>query len=231
MDEAVATAIPADDQVTAEKKMIDEEYKIWKKVASSIPLSNWVPPPPTHLAPGPFQNSPYLYDVVVTFPLEWPSLTVQWFPDMQRTESSDYITHRLLLGTHSSGEQNYLMAAKLLLPDDEQQLNASRYDAERGELGGYGSVGGKLETALKINHEGEVHRARYMPQNPVLLAAKGPNPEVLVFNYTRLPSMPSDSKCRPWLTLRGHSREGTYPPVLLEALSLILTSVVRVLAV
>ena len=42
-----------------EQKIIAEEYKVWKK------------------------NSPFLYDTVLTHPLEWPSLTVQWLP--QRT--------------------------------------------------------------------------------------------------------------------------------------------------
>jgi hypothetical protein len=39
--------------------MIDEEYKIWKK------------------------NTPFLYDLVMTHALEWPSLTVQWLPSAQ----------------------------------------------------------------------------------------------------------------------------------------------------
>lgn len=39
-----------------EDQEIDEEYKIWKK------------------------NCPYLYDVLVTHGLEWPSLTVNWLP-------------------------------------------------------------------------------------------------------------------------------------------------------
>ena len=42
-----------------EEKAINEEYKIWKK------------------------NTPFLYDVVVTHPLEWPSLTVQWLPQRE----------------------------------------------------------------------------------------------------------------------------------------------------
>ena len=39
-----------------EEKKINEEYKIWKK------------------------NAPFLYDLIITHPLEWPSLTVQWLP-------------------------------------------------------------------------------------------------------------------------------------------------------
>ena len=44
----------------ADEKSIKEEYKIWKK------------------------NTPFLYDVVMTHALEWPSLTVQWLPDVTK---------------------------------------------------------------------------------------------------------------------------------------------------
>lgn len=29
------------------------------------------------------KNAPFLYDVVITHALDWPSLTVQWFPDRE----------------------------------------------------------------------------------------------------------------------------------------------------
>lgn len=43
-----------------EERVINEEYKIWKK------------------------NTPFLYDLVMTHALEWPSLTAQWLPDITR---------------------------------------------------------------------------------------------------------------------------------------------------
>lgn len=49
------------DQV--EEKVINEEYKIWKK------------------------NTPFLYDLIMTHALEWPSLSVQWLPDKRRCDS------------------------------------------------------------------------------------------------------------------------------------------------
>lgn len=55
------TMVPAehfDDAV--EERVINEEYKIWKK------------------------NTPFLYDLVMTHALEWPSLTAQWLPDVTR---------------------------------------------------------------------------------------------------------------------------------------------------
>ena len=53
-----------------EERVINEEYKIWKK------------------------NTPFLYDLVMTHALEWPSLTAQWLPDVQRPEGKDYSVHR-----------------------------------------------------------------------------------------------------------------------------------------
>lgn len=62
---------------SVEEKLINEEYKIWKK------------------------NTPFLYDLVMTHALEWPSLTVEWMPDLTRPSGKDYDVHRLLLGTHT----------------------------------------------------------------------------------------------------------------------------------
>lgn len=67
-----------------------------------------------------------------------------------------------------------------------QLLNTSLFP----EFGGFGSVSGKIEIEIKINHEGEVNRARYMPQNPCIIATKTPSSDVLVFDYTKHPSKP-----------------------------------------
>ncbi|XP_014882119.1 histone-binding protein RBBP7-like isoform X1 [Poecilia latipinna] len=169
-----------------EERVINEEYKIWKR------------------------NTPFLYDLVMTHALEWPSLTVQWLPDVNRPEGKDYTVHRLVLGTHTSDEQNHLVIASVQVPNDDAQFDASHYDSEKGaEFGGFGSVSGKIEIEIKINHEGEVNRARYMPQNPCIIATKTPTSDVLVFDYTKHPSKPDPSgECSPDLRLKGHQKEG-----------------------
>ena len=104
-----------DDEIDDEEdKLINEEYKVWKK------------------------NSPYLYDLVLTHALEWPSLTCQWLPDV--TRYNDFIiilksilifrfrslekeigTHKLILGTHTSnGEPNYLMIGINILKNENK---------------------------------------------------------------------------------------------------------------
>ncbi|EPY74377.1 histone-binding protein RBBP7 isoform 3, partial [Camelus ferus] len=151
---------------TVEERVINEEYKIWKK------------------------NTPFLYDLVMTHALQWPSLTVQWLPEVTKPEGKDYALHWLVLGTHTSDEQNHLVVARVHIPNDDAQFDASHCDSEKGEFGGFGSVTGKIECEIKINHEGEVNRARYMPQNPHIIATKTPSSDVLVFDYTKHPAKP-----------------------------------------
>ena len=55
---SLCVLLGVDDNV--EERVINEEYKIWKK------------------------NTPFLYDLVMTHALEWPSLTAQWLPDMTK---------------------------------------------------------------------------------------------------------------------------------------------------
>ena len=90
------------------------------------------------------------------------------------------------------------------------------------EYGGFGSVSGKIEIDIKINHEGEVNRlvrgdncatyvtvfipmfltrARYMPQSPFIIATKTPSADVLVFDYSKHPSRPGD---HPQVYSHGH---------------------------
>lgn len=51
---------------------LSQEYKIWKK------------------------NTPFLYDSVLTHAMTWPSLTCQWFPDVESC-----VVSRSLSGMHT----------------------------------------------------------------------------------------------------------------------------------
>jgi histone-binding protein RBBP4 len=94
-----------------DENMLNEEYKIWKK------------------------NTPFLYDMVMTHALEWPSLTVQWLPEVKQSADRETNVHKLLLGTHTSNsEPNYLMVADVTLPSPEAEIDARKYDDERGEV-------------------------------------------------------------------------------------------------
>ena len=80
------------------ERVINEENKIWKK------------------------NTPFLFDLVMTHALELPSLTGQWLPDVTRPEGKDYSVHRLILGTHTSDEQNHLLIASVQLSNKDAKM-------------------------------------------------------------------------------------------------------------
>ncbi|EST08631.1 Histone-binding protein RBBP4, N-terminal [Kalmanozyma brasiliensis GHG001] len=190
-----ASDLIEDEAAIAQQKLSNEEYKIWKK------------------------NSPFLYDLVVTHALEWPSLTCQWFPDKESPAGQSYTQHRLLLGTHTSGQdQNYLQIAQVQLPNTgadgpsnsaESRLDLKQYDEDKGEIGSYSATTARLTVVQKINHDGEINRARYCPQNPDLIATRTVTGKTYVFDRTKHSNTPSaDGVCRPDIILEGQEAEG-----------------------
>lgn len=106
-----------------------EEYRNWKK------------------------NAAVLYDLVISHPLEWPSLTVQWLPSESSARS-----HRLVVGTHTSDEApNNLMVLDAVLPLPPRLAAAV---AASGGAVPFPSV----SVSRVAPHRGEVNRARCMPQ-------------------------------------------------------------------
>ncbi|KAK9480954.1 WD40-repeat-containing domain protein [Lipomyces japonicus] len=173
----------AEESIVSEK-IINEEYKIWKK------------------------NSPFLYDLVISSALEWPTLTTQWFPDKEDHPGKRHSTHRLLLGTHTSGnDQNYLQIAHVNLPNLDESVDLRQYDEDKEEIGGHAPSESRIHIHQRIDHEGEVNRARYMPQNPDIIATMSVSSDVLVFDRTKHSLQPTGI-CRPEIRLVGHSKEG-----------------------
>jgi histone-binding protein RBBP4 len=105
-------------------------------------------------------------------------------------------------------------------------LDRSAYDDERGELGGHTlpASQARINVVQKINHQGEVNRARYMPQNPDLIATKTVSGEVLVFDRTKHPSEPERTGvCKPDIRLVGQKKEGSVLVLDLPSLLLLWT--------
>jgi len=161
------------------QKMINEEYKIWKK------------------------NAPFLYDCILSHALEWPSITVDWCLKKQNhiQKNLEFTTQQLILGTHTDGEQNHLLFAEVKLP--------SIKNVSADDHGGHVRANGKFQIVQSIKHPGEVQRARHMPQNINIVATRPPSNDVLVYDRTKHPSIPiKESKTEPDITLHGHHSSG-----------------------
>ncbi|RCH96588.1 CCR4-Not complex caf1 ribonuclease subunit Caf1 [Rhizopus azygosporus] len=158
------------------EKLINEEYKMWKK------------------------NSPFLYDLVVTHALEWPSLTCQWFPDVEESPDKNYKVQRLLLGTHTNDDEpNYVQIASVKIPILKAEDTPAEDTSDNSET--------FIKITQKIPHDGEVNRARYHNENPDIIATKSRAGEVYVFDRTTFDPQPKN-EFNPTLKLVGHDKEG-----------------------
>ena len=137
------------------------------------------------------------------------------FAHLFRIPERDYCTHRLLIGTHTSNEApNYLQIAQVQLPKPVTPDTAD-YDEDSEEIGGHGGGTGKKSPTLevkfnvvqKINHQGEVNKARYQPQNPNIIATMCTDGRVMIWDRTKHPLMPT-GHVSPQMELIGHTIEG-----------------------
>ncbi|KAL3635278.1 Chromatin assembly complex, subunit 3 [Castilleja foliolosa] len=58
-----------------EEFLVNEEYKIWTN------------------------NTPFMYDLIISQALNWPSLTVEWLPDREEPLGKGYSVQKMILGT------------------------------------------------------------------------------------------------------------------------------------
>jgi len=101
------------------------------------------------------------------------------------------------------------MIARVKLPSEDAEIDARNYDDEKGELGSYGGMSSKIEVKVRINHDGEVNRARHMPQDDYVIATKTISGQVHVFFVREHESTPGkDGICSPNIRCVGHDSEG-----------------------
>lgn len=106
------------------------------------------------------KNCRYMYEFVSETALTWPSLTVQWLPTSQNTGNA--IDAKLLLGTHTSQEaKNFLKVASTQIPATTEK--SVEEDSKQ-------KISSKIKITQKFECDSEVNRARYMPQDPNIVA-------------------------------------------------------------
>lgn len=128
----------------------------------------------------------------------------------QSVPGKNFSTHRLLIGTHTANDTpNYLQVAHVQLPNPATP-DAAEYDEEREEIGGYGNRSQgviKFSIVQKIEHPGEVNKARYMPQNPNLIATQCVDARIMIWDRTKH-SLEPRGRIDPQMELHGHESEG-----------------------
>lgn len=151
------------------------------------------------------KNAPYIYTLLSTIPLAQQSMTVEWFPEIDdKTNAQD-----LLLSTRTLGQSSeYLEIARTILPSKTSNQLQNYYDDQNGVFEMYNRENSaKFQIAQQIGVLGEINRARYMPQNPNIIAAMTSLSQVCIFDKTKYSSKPTGT-FSPTITLEGHTDEG-----------------------
>ncbi|KAJ9466841.1 Histone acetyltransferase type B subunit 2 [Diplonema papillatum] len=161
----------SNDECGMEKAAWDQ-YRVWKK------------------------HVPQLYSHVTVHPLEWPALSLDWLPEDDCRDYSGYTVNYLLMGTHafspslkegvernaqmmnfgsstlngrkpvSADDNNAIYNLACTLPSDIDQ--SCGFDVlERSALG-------RIGLKQRLAHQGEVNIIKHMPQNPHVIASRGP---------------------------------------------------------
>ena len=159
------------------------------------------------------RNSPFLYDTLITHELENISLCVNWFPKKDYSKEL-YNVQKLILGTYSEGvNKDYLIIAKIFLPNlNLKRNNKDIKDYDNEVIKEYSKIKNKIEIETKIRHEGEINKAKIMPQieNKQLIATKKNNGELNIYDYLKFSNEKNndDEIPNPTKILKGQTKIG-----------------------
>lgn len=174
MDELVVGDTTVEEVSQQEDSTIDQttqqEYRIWKK------------------------NAPYLYDYLSTTSLLWPSLTVQFFPDIVSIQSEeDIMLQRLLHGTFTLGQSidslSIVQVPTFHNLNKHIKINKLDYNQDKQEFEVSTSSNLKVKLLQKLNHHGDVNKAKYMPQKPNIIASANNLGDLVVYERTKHSSL------------------------------------------
>lgn len=151
------------------KNLINEEYRHWKK------------------------NAPYLYDMVVSHSLVWPSLSVQFFPDVIKDTENSTITQRLLITSHSDCEEdNCINILTVCIPSTTFENECSQ------------DIEWNIEQQMCLRSD--INRARIHHKMSNIIAVRSDSKDVFIINCAK--HLNPERTFVPDKTLSGHEMGG-----------------------
>lgn len=137
------------------EKIINEEYKIWKK------------------------TSPLLYDLIYSYSCDAPSLCVNWLKEYsieKNDNNEDFINAKLLVGTNIKNEQNHIKLVSVNVPPTLSNKFNSKCSIPNNLL-----KSRQLNITREWNHPGEVNKLQINQFNN-LIATQTNNGDILLFD-------------------------------------------------
>ncbi|KEG03017.1 hypothetical protein YYE_01948 [Plasmodium vinckei vinckei] len=157
-------------------------------------------------------NTILLYNVIMIYNCEWPSLFVEWMPNVYK-RSQDYYSQDLILGTYSTEKSNYILVLEVSLPSEELSQSNFYYD----KIGDFrhnssNDTTNKFKIKKKIYHECEINKISCNPEKSNIIACFSSNGNINILNLNDYEYDETELKISSIdnfdYTLKGHSGEG-----------------------
>eukprot|EP00475_Leptophrys_vorax_P036070 TRINITY_DN6029_c0_g1_i2.p1 TRINITY_DN6029_c0_g1~~TRINITY_DN6029_c0_g1_i2.p1 ORF type:complete len:470 (-),score=77.81 TRINITY_DN6029_c0_g1_i2:129-1430(-) len=142
--------------------------------------------------------TPFLYEVVASHTLRWPSLSVQWLPSPSSTLPGDaaggYTSKQLLVGANSSEDSEGKVEPYTMKILDVSLPPRFSYDSLEQNQFSQSLTGTcvKMRVAKSFEVPHEIHRIRCMPQMPSVVALKTAGQEVEIYNNIQVSDSDGD---------------------------------------
>lgn len=152
---------------------------------------------------------------MAAYELNSASIFVNWMSTNNSTApNNEYSINKLLLGTQAASDDNadHVLICEVKVPrngdiEDVALFETSEYFTNPPEYSSAAN-GPQFDVKAKLNHPGDVNCAKQMPGKQFVIATKSVSGEVLVFDYSKHESFPTNNECKPQMRLIGQDLEG-----------------------
>lgn len=156
-------------------------------------------------------NSILLYNIVLVYTCDWPSLYLEWLPNVH-TRDEDTSYQELVVGTYTKDHNNYLMLFEVNLPSEKlsrSNLYYNRVNTYRHNTCNDTSKNFKIKS--KIYHDCEINKVSYFPRRSNLIACFTSSGDIQILDLYNPQNDLSDhrkKKVKFEKTLKGHTHQG-----------------------
>ncbi|CXI50779.1 chromatin assembly factor 1 P55 subunit, putative [Plasmodium berghei] len=157
-------------------------------------------------------NTILLYNVIMIYRCEWPSLFVEWMPNVYKL-NQDYYSQDLILGTYSTEKNNYILVLEVSLPSEELSQSNFYYDKICDfRHNSFNDTNNKFKIKKKIYHECEINKISCNPEKTDVIACFSSNGNIHILNLNDYEydetELKNNNACNFDYTLKAHSGEG-----------------------
>ncbi|GAW82903.1 chromatin assembly factor 1 P55 subunit [Plasmodium gonderi] len=156
-------------------------------------------------------NTLLLYNVIMIYTCEWPSLFIEWVPSICRGDEGVY-SQDLILGSYTTEKNNYILILEVSLPSEQLSHSNLYYEKISDYRHICNDTSKNFKMKNKIYHECEINKISCSPQNKDVIACFSSDGNINILNLNNYKYEESEPKNNSVVTfdytLKGHLYQG-----------------------